>query len=268
MWAQSPLKIQSKDGTPIACGKSGSGPAMLLVHGSASTGAEWLAVVPELSEHFTVYVMERRGRVPSGDNPAYSIDREVEDVAAVVAAIGESVVIVGHSYGALVATQGMSTGALKDVSCVVLYEPPVFANRNPNHKRALEDLKEAWAAGDRDRVTELFLATVFSPERARVIRSTAAWPGLISTANTLPREMEEAGNAEGRSAALRNGLCKWTVPTTMLLGSNSPSYMKEGTAFICGSLPHCRIITLDGQGHMANAIAPALFVSQVLEAVQ
>lgn len=51
---------------------------MLLVHGAAATGTEWLAVRPELSRHFTVYVMERRGRAPSGDGPAYSIDREVD----------------------------------------------------------------------------------------------------------------------------------------------------------------------------------------------
>lgn len=238
---------------------------MLLVHGSAATGTEWLAALPALSQHFTVYIMERRGRAPSGDNAIWSIDREVEDVAAIIAAIGEPVVLVGHSFGALVAVQGMASGGLRDISRVILYEPPAFAGRNPNDTQAREEVEQAWAANDRDRVTELFLATVFSPERACAIRATPAWPALMAIANTLPREMGTAGSFESRSAALKAGLSKWTIPTTMLLGGDSPPYMKEATAFICESLPDCRTVILEGHGHMANVVAPALFVETILK---
>jgi pimeloyl-ACP methyl ester carboxylesterase len=266
MFAQAPLLAVSKDGTPIACSKTGSGPAMLLLHGAAANGFEWMAVRPGLSEHFTVYVMERRGRAPSGDHPSYSIERETEDMAALLGSIGELVILVGHSYGALVAVQGMAAGELSNVSRVILYEPPIFAGRNPNHTPALRQVKQAANAGDRDLVTELFLATVFNPERARAIRSTMAWPGLISTANTIPREMETAGAFEDRTVEIEAGLRKWAIPVTMLLGSESPAHIKDGTAFICGSLPDCRTVTLDGQGHVANIQAPALFVEKILEA--
>jgi pimeloyl-ACP methyl ester carboxylesterase len=242
---------------------------MLLIHGAAATGTEWLAVLPELRQHFTVCVMERRGRAPSGDGPAYSIDREVEDVAAMVAAIGEPVVLVGHSYGALIVVQGMkANGGLKNVAHVILYEPPVFANRNPDHATTLKEAKAALAADDRDRVTELFLGTVFGKERAHAVRSSPAWPGLVSTGNTLPREMETSGGFEGRAAALRDELKTWNVPTTMLVGSESPAWMKEGTEFICSSAPACRSVTLEGQSHMANVQAPALFVAKVLNAAR
>src|SRR5215471_10341322 len=101
-----PFTVSSKDGTSIAYGIAGSGPPMLLVHGSASIGLSWTPVLAELSKHFTAYFMDRRGRAPSGDGPAYSIEAEVEDVDAVLQAIAEPTVLVGHSFGALVALHG------------------------------------------------------------------------------------------------------------------------------------------------------------------
>src|SRR4029453_15360429 len=76
--------VKSEDGTPIACWRSGEGPPMLLVHGSTSDHTRWDVVRPAFAEHFTVYTMDRRGRGQSGDGPRYSVEREFEDVAAVV----------------------------------------------------------------------------------------------------------------------------------------------------------------------------------------
>lgn len=268
MLAQGRLMVESKDDTPVAYARTGSGPVMLLVHGAAASGLEWMAVLPALAEHFTTCVMQRRGRPPSGDHSSYCIEREVEDIGAVIAAIGEPVVLVAHSYGALVAVQGMAANALKNISRAILYEPPVFAGRNPKHIPALQQAKQAWAAGDRDLVTELFLATVFSPERARAIRSTGAWPGLVLTANTIPREMETAGSFKDRAAEIGAGLRNCAVPTTMLLGSESPAHIRDGTAFIRESLPDCHTLILNGQGHVANVQAPALFAEKVIEAAR
>jgi pimeloyl-ACP methyl ester carboxylesterase len=88
--------VRSKDGTPIAYWRSGSGPALLLIHGAtADHTTTWRFVLSELERHFTVHAMDRRGRGGSGDAPAYALEREAEDVAAILDAVGEPVSVLG-----------------------------------------------------------------------------------------------------------------------------------------------------------------------------
>src|SRR5579871_4182937 len=95
--------VRSTDGVEISVQKSGSGPALLLVHGALLNSAmTWFAVLPKLAEQFTVYAMDRRGRALSGDGKEYSIALEVDDVASVISKIGHPVIVLSHSYGALV----------------------------------------------------------------------------------------------------------------------------------------------------------------------
>src|SRR5687768_3496627 len=92
--------ITSRDGTRIAVWRSGNGPPLLLVHGATHDHTTaWRFVVPQLEWHFTVYAMDRRGRGGSGDSPAYELQREAEDVAAVIDSIDKPVNVLGHSYG-------------------------------------------------------------------------------------------------------------------------------------------------------------------------
>jgi pimeloyl-ACP methyl ester carboxylesterase len=90
----------STDGTPIGYRVSGSGDSVLLVHGSGTSGADWLFVLPHLRERFTVVTMDRRGRGDSGDGPDYAMERESQDVLTVLDAV-DGKLLVGHSYGAL-----------------------------------------------------------------------------------------------------------------------------------------------------------------------
>ncbi|MGQ0717851.1 MAG: alpha/beta fold hydrolase [Pseudonocardiales bacterium] len=93
-------KVRSKDGTSIAYEKFGAGQPFVLVHGGISDRTYWAPVVPALAQRCTVLTVDRRGRGASGDAASYAIDREFEDVAAVVDAIGEPVhLLLGHSYG-------------------------------------------------------------------------------------------------------------------------------------------------------------------------
>lgn len=98
-------RIISKDSTPIAYQQSGKGPPLVLVHGTTADHTRWAPVLQPLEEHFTLYALDRRGRGESGDADAehYSIEREFDDVAAVVDSIGEPAYLLGHSYGALCA---------------------------------------------------------------------------------------------------------------------------------------------------------------------
>src|SRR5687767_1129250 len=98
--------VESRDGTRIAFWRSGSGPPLLLVHGAtADHTTTWRFVLQEFERRFTVYAMDRRGRGCSGDSAAYDLQREAEDVVAVIDSIGEPVHLLGHSYGGLCAIE-------------------------------------------------------------------------------------------------------------------------------------------------------------------
>src|SRR5918997_3847853 len=97
--------VASKDGTTIAYRRSGEGPPLVLVHGTAGDHGRWRPVLPAFEERFAVYAIDRRGRGGSGDSEDYTIEREFEDVAAVVDSVGEPALVLGHSYGALCALE-------------------------------------------------------------------------------------------------------------------------------------------------------------------
>jgi pimeloyl-ACP methyl ester carboxylesterase len=258
--------VRSRDGVPISVQKSGSGPALLLVHGSGSDGGfTWYAVLPALSKQFTVYAMDRRGRGASGDGKNYSLAAEAADIAAVTGRIGQPITLLAHSYGALCALAALDQ--LKNVTNLILYEPPLLANPpGPEWANALAQMERALAANDREQVVTLFLrdAVGVPPQAIDGIRGSPAWKKQVETAATLPRETR-AVSAYRLPAAQ---LARWKVPTTMLLGSQSQGYIKEATPLVCNAIPGCRIVTLENQGHLAMASAPDLFVAKVEEAVR
>ena len=115
--------VTSVDGTPIATWRSGEGPPLVLVHGTAADHSRWAPVLPAFEQHFTVNAVDRRGRGGSGDAEDYAVDREFEDVAAVVDSVGESAILLGHSYGALCALE--AARLTRNVGKLVLYEPGI-----------------------------------------------------------------------------------------------------------------------------------------------
>ncbi|CAG0965330.1 N-formylmaleamate deformylase [Methanosarcinales archaeon] len=113
--------VISKDGTPIAYQRSGKGSVLVLIHGTTSDhSTTWKFILASLEEHFTVYAMDRRGRGESGDGPAYSLDREAEDVAVLIDSIGQPVNVLGHSYGALCAIKAALL--TNNIRRLILYE--------------------------------------------------------------------------------------------------------------------------------------------------
>src|SRR5262245_48632792 len=115
--------IHSKDGTPIAYWHSGAGAPLLLVHGGTADHLTWTPVLPALERHFSVYTMDRRGRGESGDGTTYAIEREFEDIAAVIDAIGGAVDVVGGSFGGTCALE--ATRLTANIRRLILYEPPM-----------------------------------------------------------------------------------------------------------------------------------------------
>lgn len=256
------LTVQSKDGVAISIQRSGSGPTLLLVHGAAvDSSAAWSLVLPSLTRHFAVYAMDRRGRPPSGDAKTHSLLVEVEDLAAVVNLIGKPLTLLGHSYGAVVALAAMDR--LKNVTRLILYEPPVFeCARAPRFEGIVEAMERALESDDREQVATIFMRDQVGVDASTLarLRSSPSWAVAQRMAATLPRESRVVNAFRVDLDQLR----KWTAPTTMLLGGESPGEVRDSTMFICRSIPGCDTVVLEGQGHAAMLSAPELFVAQVL----
>src|SRR5688572_3904375 len=151
------LKVNSKDGTPIAYARSGKGPALVLVHGTTADHTRWAPILPALEQRYTVYAVDRRGRGASGDGKGYAIEREVEDLHAVLDAIGGPLVLVAHSYGAIVALEVARSS--KHVARLVLYEPPVPAGLPIYPPGLAEQLQATIDRGEPERALVTFFET-------------------------------------------------------------------------------------------------------------
>ena len=149
--------VQSRDGTTIAFVRSGSGPSLILIVGALSDHTAAAAFSPHLESHFTVYSYDRRGRGESGNTQPYTVEREMEDLAALVDDIGEPVFLFGHSSGAILALEAALGGV--PVQRLVLYEPPfTIDGQRPWLAPDLAGrLQELLVANDREAAVRLFL---------------------------------------------------------------------------------------------------------------
>ena len=107
-------RVTSKDGTSIAYDRIGDGPAVILVGGGLDDGSENAPLVPELAEEFTVYNYARRGRGDSGDTLPYAVEREIQDIGALVAEAGGSAHLFGVSSGGALALEAAAAGIAID----------------------------------------------------------------------------------------------------------------------------------------------------------
>jgi pimeloyl-ACP methyl ester carboxylesterase len=250
-------KIVSKDGTVIAFTTSGRGPPLVLVHGASADRTRWAALLPELEERRTVHAMDRRGRGDSGDAVPYAIEREFEDVAAVVDSIGKGVDLLGHSYGAICALEA----ALRTPSVrrLVLYEPPLPVGGILSEEMA-ERLGAMLAAGDREGVVTAFLADVvrLPPAELAALKALPSWRGRVAAAHTILREMRSSYVFHPERFE------SFRTPTLLLLGGESPPFFAKATEAIRAALPASRVVALPGQRHTAMNTAPELFLREVL----
>jgi pimeloyl-ACP methyl ester carboxylesterase len=255
-------RIISKDSTPIAYQQSGKGPPLVLVHGTTADHTRWAPVLQPLEEHFTLYALDRRGRGESGDADAehYSIEREFDDVAAVVDSIGEPAYLLGHSYGALCSLEAALR--TKNLRKLVLYEPPIPTGIELYPSESVERIRAALAAGDRDGAVAIFMREIAqAPQRdLDVLRSAPAWQGRVAAAHTILREIQSSDTYIFEPARFR----QMTVPTLLLLGGDSPPFLQRATQAAQAALPNNRIAVMPGQQHVAMNTAPDLFVREVL----
>lgn len=260
------LRVRSPDGTEIACWHSGDGPPLVLVHGTPADHTRWLPLLPYLEPHFSVHAVDRRGRGSSTDSPEYSIEREFEDIAAVVDAIaaraGSPVSVYGHSHGGFVAF-GAAT-ITSNIDKLVLYEgwpvPDPHVLALPQELE--EELDALLAAGDRDAVVErLFRAFEdLSDEDMTAFRAAPSWPGRVAAAHTITREVR------GEVAApLDEDVARAIIaPVLLVIGESSADPAKPYAEDVARALPNARILVLGGHAHVADVLDPEVFASRVL----
>lgn len=254
--------VQSKDGTPIAYTKTGKGRSLLLVHGTLAEHTVWSAVVPALGKKFTVHAMERRGRGASGDASPYAIAREAEDIAACVEDIGGQVDVVAHSYGAVCALQ--ATLLTKNIRRLVAYEPlirtgPVERGPSPD----LDLVQRLVDESNREGALRAFFKDVFRTPEQQIEKISAQpyWVERLSVIQTAPREVGASRNYRFEST-LFSGM---NVPTLLMLGGDSPAHFKAATDLLRDGLPRTETTVLPGQQHNAMAVAPDLFVAEIIK---
>lgn len=253
-------KVISADGTAVAYWRSGRGRPLVLVHGTTADHARWQPVLGRLEGAATVCALDRRGRGGSGDAAGYSVEREFEDVAAVVDAVaadaGEAVDLVGHSYGALCALE--AARLTPNLRRVVLYEPVVGNVEGLYDHELVARMEAHLAAGERETALELFFREIVGmPEEAfRRFRTLPAWPARVAAAPTLVRELRAEEGYRFEPERFR----AVTVPVLLLVGGQSPAFLREGSEAVAAALPDARIAVLEGQQHVAMDTAPDLFV--------
>lgn len=179
-------KVTSKDGTIITYEKSGSGPTVLLVNGAMGLLSQDLA--KQLAPHLTVIDYYRRGRGESTDTKPYAVQREVEDIEALIDAAGGSASLYGMSSGAVLALEAASKLPTK-VKKLVMFEPPFIINKShaPLPDDYVESLNAAIAAGNRGQAVEIFLtkAVGVPPEFVAGMRQSPNWASMESVAHTI-----------------------------------------------------------------------------------
>lgn len=252
--------LRSRDGTGIAYERSGTGPPLILVDGAFCSRS--LGPMPNLASvlqpHFTVFTYDRRGRNESGDTAPYAVDREIEDLAALVGEAGGSASVYGISSGAALALEAAARGLRMEK--LALYEPPYVANGRggptpAEHEARLRDLV---AAGRRGDAVRYFLRDMVGMPAPLVwgMRLVPMWSKLERVAHTLPYDAAVMGDGSvpaERAAGVR-------VPTLVMAGARSPAPLRQAARAVADAVPGARHRLLEGQGHNVSprAVAPVL----------
>jgi pimeloyl-ACP methyl ester carboxylesterase len=256
----------SKDGTRIAFEKVGSGPALVIVGGALSdrTGAKPL--VGTLSDRFTIYMYDRRGRGESGDTKPYAVDREIEDLGALIGHAGNQAYVYGVSSGAALALQGAAKLGPTKVPKLAIYEPPYGQDKGVfnDQKERVNQLVQTGKPGD---AAAFFFSAIGTPPQAlEDMKRAPTWQGISRMDFTLAYDYAVLGDG-----GVPDTVKLITVPTLVLDGEKSLPFMHQAADRIAELIPNARRQTLRGQSHHAapETIAPLLieFFGERSEAV-
>lgn len=257
----------SPDGVEIGCRVTGAGPALLLVHGTATDHLCFERIFSRLEGHFTLYQMDRRGRGLSGDGPDWSPDKEFADVAAgidaIAAAAGGPINLFGHSFGGLCCLE--AAPRTDNIRRMVLYDPIMMglAPHDGNRGEIIAEMEAALAAGDPERVTEIHFTRWLGRSPASVARrrrDAEAWARRVALAPTMIREYTTP-RVYAPDPARIEGV---SVPLRVLIGEESGSALQVSTRWVKEHLPAAEVIEIPGHGHYAFNGDPETFAGLLI----
>lgn len=257
-------KVISRDGTPIAYEQRGEGPPLIVVDGAFCSRAMGPGkdLAPHLAERFSVVVYDRRGRGESGDTAPYAVERELEDLEALIERAGGGASVFGHSSGASLALEAARQGL--PIERLALYEAPMVVDdsRPPVGDDYLSRLEALIAAGRRGDAVKLFMTEgVRVPGFfALVMPLLPMWQRLKAVADTV---IYDSAIVDEHLHGKPLPVGRWatvTQPTLILAGGRSPAWMQNAMDALAGALPAAEHRTLAGQTHMLKpkVVAPVL----------
>jgi pimeloyl-ACP methyl ester carboxylesterase len=252
----------SADGTQIAFWREGQGPPLLLVHGGACDHLAWFFVASLLARVFTVYTYDRRGRGESGIVPPYTVEREVEDVEAMLRAIGMPTHLLGHSAGGILALEAAER--VENLLSLILYEPAYVvpgAREKPNPE-ILEQMHKLLSTGNRAEVVRIAIRETIGLPEAEIaaMEQGPGWEQLCNVAHAIPYDWKlwDRKLIVDRLSAIR-------AQVLLLMGSESPGWLKTAAKKLASALPDAELKVLEGQAHSAMITSPDLFAQAVIE---
>ena len=254
--------VTSNDGTTIAFDRSGAGPAIILVGGALSERSAGIPLATRLAPHFTVYAYDRRGRGDSGDTQPYAVEREIEDIAALIREAGGSAFVFGMSSGAALALEAANHGLA--ITKLALYEPPFIVDdaRKPIPADYVTQLGELARSGRRGEAVEYFMANAVEVPADMVaqMRQSPMWPAMEALAHTLAYDGAIMGDNMSGKPLSPGQWADVTIPTLVMDGGVSPVWMHNAAQAVAAILPNARRLTLEGQTHAVDpdVLAPAL----------
>jgi pimeloyl-ACP methyl ester carboxylesterase len=238
------------------------------VTGAIARRSDAASLAASLSPDFTVFAYDRRGRGESGDTAPYAVEREVEDLDALISEAGGSAFVFGHSSGGVLALETARLLPTK-IAKLAVYEPPFIIDdsRPPAPQDYAQHLMKLVSSGRRGEAVEYFMTEVGSPaEVVAQMRQSPMWPGFEAVAHTLAYDITIIGDTQrGDPLPLR----KWasvTVPTlvmdgTVFLGREEGHvFLRHGAQELATILPDAQRRTLEGQDHgpADDVLVPAL----------
>lgn len=269
--------VTSKDGTTIAFDQKGHGPTLILITGALGFRSHPIMweLVDLLAPHFTVINYDRRGRGDSTDTQPYAVQREVEDIEALIDQAGSPAYLYGLSSGAVLALEAASKLPAK-VTKVVMYEPPLIIDdsRPPVPSDYVEQLNAATAAGKPGDAVEIFMTkAILIPAEFVAQMRTMPMGDVFEEGVTPPEwaEMESVAHTLAYDGMIMGSLMsgkplpggKWdstAAETLVVTGGNSDAFFHNGAKALVADLPNARHRILEGQDHAVSpaAIAPLL----------
>ena len=254
--------VTSKDGTSIAFDQSGQGPALILVLGAFMHRAidpQATQLVELLAPHFTVFHYDRRGRGESGDKQPYAVQREVEDIEALIDEAGGSAFVYGISSGAALAMEAAIKLGGK-IQKLAMYEAPYYSDEaaRQSWKEYRRQLREALSENRRGDAAALFLTLVGMPaDQLDQMRREPWWMAFEAVAPSLAYDAAILG--EDRAVPVEKA-ARVAAPALVMNGSASEGFMYDTAAALAKAMPAAQHRTLQDQTHAVSpeAIAPVL----------